>query len=62
MLIIFAFVFGDDEKHATETNTKGVVGQTGKNTPMRPSPKNMYPKVVSSINFIRNLSKLTNYN
>jgi hypothetical protein len=42
---------GADEKHATETNTKGVVGHTGSKIPIAPRPKKTNPKAVSKIVF-----------
>lgn len=41
------FMCGVDEKQATETKTKGVVGQTGKNRPITPSPRKINPMPVS---------------
>lgn len=38
--MILTLIHGDDEKQATETSTKGVVGQTGKTMPIIPNPKN----------------------
>lgn len=38
--MILTLMFGDDEKQATETSTKGVVGHTGKTIPIIPNPKN----------------------
>ena len=42
---------GAEEKHATETKTKGVVGQTGNNIPIAPNPRNTNPSAVSKIVF-----------
>jgi hypothetical protein len=36
--------FSDDfAKHPADTSKKGVVGNNGKNTPIRPSPKKIKP-------------------
>lgn len=43
---------GVDEKKATETKTKGVVGQTGKNKPIKPNPRKINPMPVSRNTFI----------
>ncbi len=53
--MILAFILGVDEKQATETKTKGVVGQTGKNKPMIPKPRNIKPSAVRRIIFICNV-------
>ena len=34
---------GEDEKHATDTKTKGVVGHMGKITPIAPKPRKTKP-------------------
>ncbi|KAF0223329.1 MAG: hypothetical protein FD179_1751 [Erysipelotrichaceae bacterium] len=41
------FSCGVEEKQATETKINGVVGQTGKNRPMTPSPRKINPMLVS---------------
>ena len=40
---IWARILGDEEKHAKEAKTKGVVGQMGKIRPTAPSPSNEKP-------------------
>lgn len=49
--MILALIRGSDEKHAAETRTKGVVGHTGNNRPIAPSPRNKNPKPLSTIDF-----------
>ena len=40
---------GAEEKQATDTNTKGVVGQTGNSKPIAPNPRNINPDIVSKM-------------
>ena len=40
--------FGEQEKQAKDNNTKGVVGQIGRNTPIPPNVKNMNPAPIRS--------------
>lgn len=43
IFIIRDFIRGEDEKHATDANTNGVVGHSGITTPIAPNANNMKP-------------------
>lgn len=47
---------GVDEKHATDTITKGVVGQRGRTTPIAPNPRKTKPIPGANIFLKRNIS------
>ncbi len=48
-----ALMCGAEEKHAAETKTKGVVGQTGNSKPIAPRARNKKPIAISIIVFMR---------
>jgi hypothetical protein len=49
--MICAFNFGVDEKQAAEMITKGVVGHTGRNTPMAPRASDTNPMAANAVRF-----------
>lgn len=53
---ILFLICGADEKHANETNTKGVVGHIGNNNPTAPRPRNEKPSPVRRNVLMRNVS------
>ena len=62
ILRICARILGDEEKHAKEANTKGVVGQTGKISPTAPNPRNENPRLVRINDLIRKMKPRSLYN
>lgn len=51
MLTILFLIEGADDKHATEANTKGVVGHTGISMPIAPKHRNRIPSTVRKMAF-----------